>query len=150
MWGPPESGMEPMSPAFTGGFLTTGPPVLCLVAQLCLTLCDTMDCSVPGSSVHGDSPGKNIRVCCHALLQGIFPTQGLNPGLLHCRWILYHLGHQGSPQFRSFLMLVKVTLKSIAHCLQVDISWGLFSSCIHSAPPSFCLKIINELTMFTH
>ena len=38
-----------------------------------------MDCSLPGSSVHGDSPGKNTGVGCHALLQGIFPTQGLNP-----------------------------------------------------------------------
>ena len=111
MWDLHESGMEPLSPAFTGGFLTTGPPVLCLVAQLCPTLCDPMDCSVPGSSVHGDSPGKNTGVGCHALLQGIFPTQGLNPGLLHSRWILYHLGHQGSPQFRSFLMLVKEILK---------------------------------------
>ena len=46
-----------------------------LVAQSCLTLCNPMDCSPPGSSVHGDSPGKNIGVGCHALLQGIFPTQ---------------------------------------------------------------------------
>jgi len=38
-----------------------------------------MDCHLPGSSVHGDSPGKNNGVGCHALLQGIFPTQGLNP-----------------------------------------------------------------------
>ena len=44
-----------------------------------------------------DSPGKNTGVGCQALLQGIFPTQGSNPGLLHCRWILYHLSHQGSP-----------------------------------------------------
>ena len=56
-----------------------------------------MDCSLPGSPVHGDSPGKNTGVDCHSLLQGIFPTQGLNPGLPHCRWILYHLSHQGSP-----------------------------------------------------
>ena len=49
-----------------------------------------MDCSPPGSAVHGDSPGKNTEVGCHALLQGIFPTQGLNPGLPHCRWILNH------------------------------------------------------------
>jgi len=70
--------------------------MLCLVAQLCLTLCDPMNCSPPGSSVHGDSPGKNIGVGCHALLQGIFPTQGSNPGLLHCRQILYHLSHQKS------------------------------------------------------
>ena len=60
--------------------------VLCLVAQSCPTLCDPMDCSPPGSSVHGDSPGKNTWVGCQALLQGIFQTQGLNPGLLHCRW----------------------------------------------------------------
>ena len=43
-----------------------------------------------------DSPGKNTGVGCHFLLQGIFPTQGLNPGLLHCRQTLYHLSHQGS------------------------------------------------------
>ena len=68
----------------------------CLVTQLGLTLCDPMDCSPPGSAVHGDSPGKNTEVDCHALLQGIFPTQGLNPGLPHCRCILYLLSHQGS------------------------------------------------------
>ena len=51
--------------------------------QSYLTLCDPMDCSLPGSSVHGDSPGKNTGVGCHALLQGIFPTQGLNLGLFH-------------------------------------------------------------------
>jgi len=46
-------------------------------------------CSPPGSSVQGDSPGKNTAVGCHALLQGLFPTQGSNPGLPHCRRILY-------------------------------------------------------------
>ena len=55
-------------------------------------------CSPPGSSVHGDSPGKNAGVDCHALLQGIFPIQGSNPSLLHCRRILYHLSHQESPR----------------------------------------------------
>ena len=44
-----------------------------------------------------DSPGKNTGGGCHALLQGIFPTQGSNPGLLHCRQTLYPLSHQGSP-----------------------------------------------------
>ena len=43
-----------------------------------------------------DSPGKNTGVGCHALLQGIFPTQGSNLGLPHCRWILYHWNQQGS------------------------------------------------------
>ena len=70
--------------------------MLCFIAQLCPTLFDPMDCSPPGSSVHGDSPGKNTRVSCHALLEGIFPSQGSNPGLLHCRQILYRLSHQGS------------------------------------------------------
>ena len=72
--------------------------VLCYIAQSCLTLCDPMNCSPPGSSVHGDSPGKNTRVGCHVLLQEIFPSQGLNPGLLNCRQILYWLSHQGSPR----------------------------------------------------
>ena len=45
-----------------------------------------------------DSPGKNTGVGCHALLRGIFPTQGSNPGLPHCRRILHQLSHQGSPR----------------------------------------------------
>ena len=44
-----------------------------------------------------NSPGKNTGVGSHSLLQGIFLTQGLNLSLLHCRQILYHLSHQGSP-----------------------------------------------------
>ena len=57
----------------------------------------------PGSSVSRDSPGKNIRVGCHVLLQGIFPTQGSNPGVLHCRWILYSLSHQESPRILKWI-----------------------------------------------
>ena len=69
-----------------------------LVPQACPTLWDSMDCSPPGSSVHGDSLGKNTGVGCHALPQGIFPTQGLNPDLPNCRQILNCLSHQGSPR----------------------------------------------------
>ena len=61
-----------------------------------------------GSSVHQDldSPGKNIRVGCHTLLQGIFPTQGSNTGNLH-RWqIVYHLSHQGSPRILEWVSLL--------------------------------------------
>ena len=54
--------------------------LLCLVTQSCLTLCDPMDYSPPCFSIHGDSPGKNTGVGCHALHQGIFPTQRSNPG----------------------------------------------------------------------
>ena len=70
----------------------------CLVSQLYLTLCNHMDCSPPGSTVHRDSAGKNTGVGSLSLLQGIFPTQGSDPGLLHCRQILYQLSHQGSPR----------------------------------------------------
>jgi len=68
-----------------------------LVSQSCLTLCNPMDSSLPGSSVHGDSPGKNPGVGSHSLLRRIFPTQGSNPGLQHCSWLLYCLSNQGNP-----------------------------------------------------
>ena len=77
--------------------------VLCLVAQSCLTLCGPVDYSPPSSSGHGDSPGKNTGVGCHALLPRIFPTQGLNPDLLHCRPILYHLSYQGSTRILEWI-----------------------------------------------
>ena len=61
--------------------------------QSCPALCDLMDHSPPRSSVHGNYAGKNTGVGCHALLQGIFPIQGSNPGLPHCRQILYYLSY---------------------------------------------------------
>ena len=75
--------------------------ILCVCSQLsqCPALCDPMDCSTPGSSVRG-IPGKNTVVDSHSHLQSIFPTQGQNPGLLHCRRILYRLNHQGRPLYR--------------------------------------------------
>ena len=67
------------------------------VANLCPILYDSVDCNLPGSSVHGISQaGIDSRVGSHSLLQGIFLTQGLNSDLLHCRQILDHLSHQGS------------------------------------------------------
>ena len=56
-----------------------------------------------------DSPGKNSGWVSHALLQGIFSIQGLNPGLLHCRQILYYLSHQFQP------LLEYVKNKSLFH-----------------------------------
>ena len=58
-----------------------------MLLQSCLTLYDPMDRSLPGSSVHGDSPGKNTGVGCHGLLQRIFLTKGSNLRLLR----LWHL-----------------------------------------------------------
>ena len=69
---------------------------VCLVIQLYPTLCDPRDYSLPGSSVHEDSPGRNPRAGCPP--PGDLHNKGCNPGLLHCRHILYHLSHQGSPR----------------------------------------------------
>ena len=73
------------------------------VAYSCPTLCNPMDCILAGSSIHGDSPGKNTGEGCHALLQGIFPIQELNLCLPHFRQVLYHLSHQGSPKGALFI-----------------------------------------------
>ena len=62
------------------------------VAQSCLTFCNPMGYSPC------NSPGQNTWVGSHSLLQGIFPTQGSNPGLLRCRRILYQLSDKGSPR----------------------------------------------------
>ena len=81
--------------------------LVCLGAQSCPTCCDPMDCSLPGSSVHGDSPGKNTGVVCHALLQGILPTQGSNPSLLqllHWQANFPPLSYLGSPFLRQLLL----------------------------------------------
>ena len=101
---PPNSCVEILA------FSTSRAAVLCLVAQSSPTLCDPMDCSSPGSSVHWDSPGKNTGVGCHALLQGIFSTQKSNPGLPHCRWILYQLNYQGSPTVLHTVTLFENTI----------------------------------------
>ena len=52
-----------------------------------------------------------------SLLQGIFPTQGLNPGLQHCRWILYQLSHKGRPGKREGRETEKVALTYILYCM---------------------------------
>ena len=88
------------------------PAVLCWVTLSCLILCNPMDCSLPGSSVHGDSPDKKTGVGCYTLLQGIFPTQGLNPGLPCCRQILYHLSQQGLDQWCWYNLLCQWEYKA--------------------------------------
>ena len=69
---------------------------VCLVAQSCPTLCKPLYCSLPGNSVHRNSPDKNTGMGRHVFLQQIFPTQESKPGLLHCRRIIYSLSHQGN------------------------------------------------------
>ena len=91
------------------------------VAQSCPTLCDPMDCNP------WNSPGQNTRVGSLSLLQGILPTQGSNPGLLHCRAILYQLSHKGSPRilewvaypFSSGSSRPKNSNQGLLHCRQI-------------------------------
>ena len=67
-------------------------PVKVKVPQSCLTL------RPHGLYSPWKCPGQNTGVGSLSLLQEIFPTQGSNPGLPHCKWILYQLSHQGSPR----------------------------------------------------
>ena len=66
--------------------------------------------------------GKNTGAGCHALLWGIFPTQGSNPGLLHCRWILYHLRHQGSPRILEWLAYPSSSLAFLNSMVELGLS----------------------------
>ena len=97
-----------------------------LVAQSGPTLCDSMDCRL---LYPWDSPEKNTGVCCHSLLQGIFPTQGSNSELPHCGQILYHLSHQGSPVI----------------CYNIP-----FSSCLQSFPASGSFQTSQFFTSGGH
>ena len=67
--------------------------------------CSVMSDSLPPHGLYNpwSSPGQNTGVGSPSLLQGIFPTQGSNPGLLHCRQILYYLSHEGSPSYISYM-----------------------------------------------
>ena len=72
----------------------------------CPTLCDPIDCSPPGFSVHGILQVREWVAMPSS--RGIFPTQGSNSGLPHCRQILHHLSHHGSPG--QFLLPGKIPL----------------------------------------
>ena len=63
-----------------------------------------------------NSPGKNAGVGSHSFLQGIFPTQGWNLGLLHCRHILYRLSHEESPWTRDQTLVPCIGRLILIHC----------------------------------
>ena len=76
--------------------------------QSCFTLCDLMDCSTPGLPIHHQLL-ELAQIHVHlvgslSLLQGMFLTQGSNPGLLHCRQILYKLSQKGSPRILEWVI----------------------------------------------
>ena len=70
-----------------------------------------------------DFPGKDSGVGCHFLLQGIFPTQGLNPGLLHCREILYQLSYKGSPKELREELSLSVTINLFSTSVEKIMLW---------------------------
>ena len=90
--------------------------VVATVTKSYLTLCDPTDCSPPGSFCPWDSPGKNTGVRYHFLLQGFFPTQGLNPYLLYWQADSLPLNHHGSPsQDQSITILFMHYLYKFTH-----------------------------------
>ena len=88
-------------------------------------------CSPPGSSVDGILQARILEWVAISFSKGTFPTQGSNSGLLHCRWILYWLGHQGSPVFTfndiafSFICC-SVTQSCLTLCHPMDCSMPSF------------------------
>ena len=97
-----------------------------LVTQSCLTLCGPMDYSLPGSSVRGILQTRILEWV--AVIQGIFPTQGPNPGLPHCRWSLYKRNHKGSPRKNTrvgilfllqWIFLIQESVRGLLHCRQI-------------------------------
>ena len=113
------------------GVWTTGPPGksrhVSIFKQLCLA-----DCLWPyGLYSPWNFSGQNTGVGSLSLLQGIFPTRGSNPGLPHCRWILYQLSHKGSPNtgVGSLPLLQRIFLTQ-------ELNWGLLN----------CRQILYQLS----
>ena len=109
-----------------------------LVAKSCLTL------AIPWTAAcqllcPWNSPGKSTGVGCHFLLQGIFLSQGSNPGLLHCRQMLYPLSHQGIPILYSNVSMSVLFSQPIPPLL---IPW---KPQVCSLPPCLCLCFANKI-----
>ena len=92
------------------------------VAQLCPTLFNPIDCTV-----HGILQARILEWVAIPFSRGIFPTQGSNPGLLHCRWILYQLSHKGSPRILEWVAIpfsrgifpIQGSNPGLLHCRQI-------------------------------
>ena len=93
---------------------------LVFITQPCPTFCDPMDCSPPVSSVHGILQAKKTGVSSCSLLQGIFPTQEWNLGLLHCKQILYHLSHKGRLGINYLINSIQISGRTLMTLLLMD------------------------------
>ena len=101
---------------------------LLYVAQWCPNLCYPMDCSLPGSSVHGVFQAIVVEWIAISFSRGIFQTQGSNPGLQHCRQMLYCLSHQGSSfsSLKNFQFSPGYKDKASVWLTQSDQSWHVW------------------------
>ena len=111
---------------------------------------DPMDSSLPGSSVHGILQGKNTGVGSHFLLQGIFPTQESNPGLLPCRQILYQLSYEGRPTHEAgnrsrYCLLPQFALTPSSHWFPCLLA---ISTCFNM-PSSSCFRYFIHALLLT-
>ena len=101
------------------------------VAQWCPTLCNPMNCSL------WNSPGQNTGVGSLSLLEGIFPTQGLNSGLPHCRQTLYRLNHQGIRHVYTYISsLLSLPPTPLPHIFFTGMLFFIFLTCRNS----LCIK----------
>ena len=114
-----------------------------LVTQSCLILCVPKDCSPPGSSVHGILQARMLEwvaiLLQGFLLQRTFPTQGSNPGLLHCKQVLYYLSHQENPVLWWFELFCTFTALITKFWLKVYTGYALVNeSCLTLCNPMDC------------
>ena len=92
-----------------------------------------------------DSPGQNTGVGSRSLLPGVFPTQGLNPGLPHCRQILYQLSHKGSPRSRPQLQPLACVLGCQEQKVLTVRPWEAVRGCTHpTSTPTSCLGVLSS------
>ena len=150
------------------GLILSGFKLKCLVAHLCLTLCDPMDCSPPRLFSLWDSSGKDTGVRCHFLFQGIFPIHGLNLGILHCRQILYHLSHKGRRMSEKKWVFIKGShdapwgVGTVLDCVDVNIlvmtlnssfarcyPWGRLDKGCKDISPKLFLTTSCQSTIFS-
>ena len=117
-------------------------PVLMFSLFSHVRLCDPMDCSPPGFSVHGDSPGKKTAMGWHVFLQGISPNQGSNRRLLrllHCRQILDHLAICEAPLLGYLLIICFLNISFLLLSLFIlQVSCSLFV-----LAPIFYVRVIT-------
>ena len=99
-----------------------------LVAQRHLTLCDPMDCRLPGSSVHGILQARILEWVAIPFSRWSFSSPGSNPSRLHCRQILYCLSHQGSPNLTLFNKNKFSLSLLFFEGLSWPTAWGIFVS----------------------